>query len=56
MPSLRQAGCRREAGFQFGQEARARHGLSLMSWSRAFHVPIPLPDGRMLRTLQDAGE
>jgi hypothetical protein len=27
-----------------------------MSWSRAFHVPIPLPDGRMLRTLRDAGE
>jgi hypothetical protein len=27
-----------------------------MSWSRAFHVPIPLPDGRVLRTLQDAGE
>ena len=25
-----------------------------MSWSRAFHVPIPLPDGRMLRTLRDA--
>jgi hypothetical protein len=35
---------------------RARHGLSLMSWSRAFHVPITLPDGRMLRTLRDAGE
>ena len=27
-----------------------------MSWSRAFHVPIPLPDGRMLRTLRDAGD
>ena len=27
-----------------------------MSWSRAFHMPIPLPDGRMLRTLRDAGE
>jgi hypothetical protein len=27
-----------------------------MSWSRAFHVPIPLPDGRMLRTLHDAGD
>ena len=23
-----------------------------MSWSRAFHVPIPLPDGRVLRTLK----
>jgi len=29
------------------QEARARLGLSLMSWSRAFHVPIPLADGRV---------
>ena len=27
-----------------------------MSWSRSFHVPIPLPDGRMLRTLRDAGD
>jgi hypothetical protein len=27
-----------------------------MSWLRAFHVPIPLPDGRMLRTLRDAGD
>ena len=27
-----------------------------MPWSRAFHIPIPLPDGRVLRTLQDAGE
>ena len=27
-----------------------------MSWSRTFHVPIPLPDGRMLRTLRDAGD
>jgi hypothetical protein len=27
-----------------------------MSWSRAFHVPIPLPDGRMLCTLRDAGD
>ena len=27
-----------------------------MSWSRAFHMPIPLPDGRMLRTLRDAGD
>ena len=34
----------------------ARHGLSIMSWSRTFHVPIPLPDGRMLRTLRDAGD
>ena len=30
--------------------------LSVMSWSSAFHVPIPLPDGRVLRTLHDAGE
>ena len=28
----------------------------VMSWSRAFHIPIPLPDGRVLRTLRDAGE
>jgi hypothetical protein len=27
-----------------------------MSWSRAFHIPIPLPDGRVLGTLRDAGE
>jgi len=27
-----------------------------MSWSRAFHLPIHLPDGRVLRTLRDAGE
>ena len=27
-----------------------------MSWSRAFRVPIPLPDGRVLRTLRDAGD
>ena len=25
-----------------------------MSWSRAFHIPISLPDGRMRRTLRDA--
>jgi len=30
--------------------------LSLMSWSRAFHVPITTPDGLTLRTLRDAGE
>src|SRR3974390_643819 len=35
------------------QKARA---ILVMSWSRAFHSPIPLPDGRVLRTLQDAGE
>ena len=27
-----------------------------MPWSRAFHVPIHLPDGRVLRSLRDAGE
>ena len=27
-----------------------------MSWARAFHIPIQLPDDRMLRTLHDAGE
>jgi hypothetical protein len=26
----------------------------VMSWSRAFHIPISLPDGR--RILRDAGE
>ena len=28
----------------------------VMSWSRAFHIPILLPDVRVLRTLRDAGE
>jgi hypothetical protein len=27
-----------------------------MPWSRTFHVPIHLPDGRVLRSLRDAGE
>lgn len=27
-----------------------------MSWSRKFDDPIPLPDGRTLRTLQDAAD
>lgn len=27
-----------------------------MSWSRSFRDPIVLPDGRILKTLQDAGE
>ena len=27
-----------------------------MSWTSAFRVPIHLPDGRVLRTLRDAGE
>ena len=35
---------------------RAYHGLSIMSWSRAFRVPITTFDGLMLRTLRDAGE
>jgi hypothetical protein len=26
-----------------------------MSWSRRFDDPIPLPDGRSLKTLRDAG-
>ena len=26
-----------------------------MAWSRAFDDPIPLPDGRVLKTLYDAG-
>jgi len=28
---------------------RACHGLSIMSWSRAFHVPITTPDGFAMR-------
>jgi hypothetical protein len=28
---------------------------SVHGWSRAFDDPIPLPDGRELRTLRDAG-
>ena len=28
----------------------------VMSWSRAFHIPISLPDGRVLRILRNAGE
>lgn len=27
-----------------------------MTWSREFDEPIPLPDGKLLRTLRDAGE
>jgi hypothetical protein len=27
-----------------------------MSWEQVFHEPIELPDGRVLRTLRDAGE
>ena len=27
-----------------------------MSWSLPFHLPILLPDGRVLHTLRDAGE
>jgi hypothetical protein len=33
--------------FNWNREASKRDGLSVMSWSRAFHVPIPLPDGHM---------
>ena len=29
--------------------------MSKSGWSRAFDDPIPLPDGRILRTLRDAG-
>jgi hypothetical protein len=38
------------------QRAGRDDGLSLMSWSLRFHMPIALPDGRKLRTLQHAGE
>lgn len=27
-----------------------------MTWSREFDEPIPLPDGKLLRTLREAGE
>jgi hypothetical protein len=30
--------------------------MPVRSWSRQFDGPIPLPDGRMLVTLRDAGE
>jgi hypothetical protein len=30
-------------------------GNARPDWSRAFDDPIPLPDGRVLRTLHDAG-
>ena len=44
------------AGFELEQRAGRDDGLSLMSWSLRFHMPIALPDGRKLRTLQHAGE
>jgi hypothetical protein len=46
----RLAGCRSAAFSKIGGQS------PLMSWSRAFHVPITTPDGLMLRTLRDAGE
>ena len=36
------------------QHADKKDGQRL-SWERAFHDPIELPDGRQLRTLRDAG-
>ena len=33
----------------------ARHGCIMADWSRAFDEPIPLPRGRQLVTLEDAG-
>jgi hypothetical protein len=33
-----------------------RPAISNKGWSREFEHPIPLPDGRMLRTLRDAGD
>ena len=27
-----------------------------MSWDRLFENPVPLPDGRVIRTLREAGE
>ena len=35
--------------------ARCRRIMAKMSWSRPFDDPIPLPRGRQLVTLQDAG-
>jgi hypothetical protein len=32
-----------------------RAGVELLSWKRRFDEPIPLPRGRQLVTLQDAG-
>ena len=37
-------------------EGAREAGKIRASWSRAFHVPIHLPDGRVLRTPRDAGE
>ena len=34
----------------------SRAALELMSWSRAFDEPIPVPRGRQLVTLRDAGD
>jgi hypothetical protein len=31
-------------------------GHASMSWQQFFHDPIKLPDGRVLRSLRDAGE
>ena len=37
------------------QEASGRDGLPGVPWSSPFDDPIPLPNGRRLLTLQDAG-
>jgi hypothetical protein len=62
MQRLRQAGCRYPAGLQLEQAAGRSDGLSVAvprrvpkGWRRRFDEPIPLPRGRQLVTLQDAG-
>ena len=35
--------------------AQLRITHDLMAWSRAFDGPIPVPDSRVLKTLNDAG-
>jgi hypothetical protein len=54
MQSLRQARRRRPAGLPLERAARPGDGLSLVSWSRRFVEPIPLPGGGKLVTLKDA--
>src|SRR5215468_2763640 len=49
-----EAPCFRAGDGSASSVVRACHGLPIMSWSRAFHIPIP--DGRVLRTLRDAGD
>ena len=45
-----------EGVFSRTEIAQKAAATLVMSWSRAFHIPISLPDGRMLRTPREAGE